>query len=588
VKSRYWSTSHKFGIELPKSVEQAIKIDQATGTDFWQRASEKEMKNVLPAFEEWTEGNVKDARDGKKLVGYQEITCHMIFDVKMDLTRKARFVAGGHTTEVPESITYSSVVTRESVRIAFLVAALNDLDILCADIGNAYLNADCREKIWTIAGPEFGSLQGKVMIIKKALYGLKSSGAAWRAHMAQTLRDLGFKSTLGDPDVWIREAMKPNGFKYYEMILIYVDDILHLSHQPNVVMDAIGKIYRIKEGSLGPPTRYLGADVRRFQMVDSTEYWAMTSETYVINAVKNLEETLDVDNGKDKKGLGYYVTAKASERPLPMSYRPELDVSDLLNDEMVSRYLNLIGVLRWACELGRVDILYEVSIMSSYSAMPRTGHLHALYRIFGYLKKHPRSTIVFDSLQPKVDEARFKTFDWKDFYGDVKEILPPNRPMPLGNPVHMSCFVDADHASNVVTRRSHTGTLIFLNGAPITWYSKRQNTVESSTFGSEFVAMRTAVDMIEALRYKLRMFGIPIDGPSDVFCDNQSVVTNSSIPESTLNKKHNSICYHRVREAVAAGMIRIAKESTDTNLADLFTKQLDTVRRRTLLKGITY
>jgi len=211
VKSRYWDTTHKFGIELPETVEQALRIDKETGTSFWKQAIDKEMANVRPAFEEWTEGTLKDARDGKKLVGYQEISCHMIFDVKMDLTRKARFVAGGHTTEVPESITYSSVVTRESIRIAFLVAALNDLDILCADIGNAYLNADCREKIWTVAGPEFGSLQGSVMIIRKALYGLKSSGAAWRAHMAQTLKDLGFKSTFGDPDVWIREATKPNG-----------------------------------------------------------------------------------------------------------------------------------------------------------------------------------------------------------------------------------------------------------------------------------------------------------------------------------------------------------------------------------------
>ena len=159
-------------------------------------------------------------------------------------------------------------------------------------------------------------------------------------------------------------------------------------------------------------------------------------------------------------------------------------------------------------------------------------------------------------------------------------------PTPRGNPVTITCFVDANHAGNMVTRRSHTGVIIFLNNAPILWFSKKQNTVESSTFGSEFVAARIATDMIESLRYKLRMFGVPIDGPANVFCDNQSVVKNSSLPESTLNKKHNAICYHRVREAAARGMIRMGKEQTQTNIADLLTKVLDTRRRRLLLECI--
>ncbi len=96
--------------------------------------------------------------------------------------------------------------------------------------------------------------------------------------------------------------------------------------------------------------------------------------------------------------------------------------------------------------------------------------------------------------------------------------------------------------------------------------------MESSSFGSEFVAARIAVELIEGLRYKLRMFGIPIKGPTNVFCDNQSVVSNTTKPESTLKRKHNSIAYHRVREAAAAGVIRIAKENHETNIADMLTK----------------
>ena len=152
----------------------------------------------------------------------------------------------------------------------------------------------------------------------------------------------------------------------------------------------------------------------------------------------------------------------------------------------------------------------------------------------------------------------------------------------------MHCFVDADLAGNNVNRQSQMGILIFVNRAPIIWMSKRTNTVESSTFGSEIVAMRNAVDIIEGLRYKLRMFGVDIDGPTNVFCDNEAVTKNCGIPESTLKKKHHSINYHRNREAVAAGTIRIVKEDTKTNLSDLFTKILPAFIRNALLDKFMY
>jgi hypothetical protein len=196
VKSRYWQRTHKYGVRLPKTVAEALALDKEEGNMLWYDAIQKEMKNVQTAFKFLSRGE-------RAPVGYKEIPCHIIFDVKMDFTRKARFVAGGHKTDPPTSLTYSSVVSRERVRIAFLLAALNRLDILAADIGNAYINADSREKVFFVAGDEFGKMnKGKVVVIVKALYGLKSSGAAWRAHFAQVLHDLGYQSSLADPDVW--------------------------------------------------------------------------------------------------------------------------------------------------------------------------------------------------------------------------------------------------------------------------------------------------------------------------------------------------------------------------------------------------
>jgi hypothetical protein len=306
----------------------------------------------------------------------------------------------------------------------------------------------------------------------------------------------------------------------------------------------------------------------------------MQPKDYVKNAI-NVVKAMLAEEGRELR------TGKGTERPMPKSYRPEVDVSPVLTTEHAGRYSQLIGMLRWAVELGRVDIHLELSLLSSYLCEPREGHLEAAYSIFAYLAKHLEAPMVFDDRVPIINEDAFTKVDWKDsIYGDLEEELPPKMPKPLGNAVVMTCFVDASHAENKVTRRSQTGFIIYLNNAPIDWFSKKQNTVESSTFGSEFVAMRIAVERVKALRYKLRMFGIPIEGPTNVLGDNESVVNSASKIEARLNKKHNAICFHAVREAAAAGWIRVGWEPTGSNIADLFTKMISTEQRRKLLKNI--
>jgi len=139
MKTRYARKNHKFGIQLPKSTREAYELDGESGTDYWHQAIVKEMTNNAAAFKFL---NPKESVP----IGSTWIPCHMVFDVKMDLSRKARFVAGGHWTDPPSQITYSTVVFRDSVRIAFLIAAMNELNILSADIGNAYLNAPTKER----------------------------------------------------------------------------------------------------------------------------------------------------------------------------------------------------------------------------------------------------------------------------------------------------------------------------------------------------------------------------------------------------------------------------------------------------------
>ena len=332
----------------------------------------------------------------------------------------------------------------------------------------------------------------------------------------------------------------------------------------------------IKNNEYGPPTIYLGAGISKVKAGDH-ESWSMESKQYVKAAVQTVKDLL-AEDGRELKG-----GKRSHKGPLPPSYQPELDATHECDEEHASRFRQLIGILRWAIELGRFDIMIEVSLMSQYQAAPREGHLEALYLIFHHLEKNPMKRVVFDQARVDIDESRFTQGDWGEFYGDIKEQDPPDMPEPLGEPVVMSCFVDANHAGNKVTRRSHTGIIIFLNNAVIQVFSKRQNTVESSTFGSELVAMRIARDLITAMRIKLKCFGVPIEGPTNVFGDNEAVYKNTSNPESTLSKKHNAINYHICREAVAAGIMRVAKEDTNTNIADAFTKLLSYSRKMDLL-----
>ena len=135
---------------------------------------------------------------------------------------------------------------------------------------------------------------------------------------------------------------------------------------------------------------------------------------------------------------------------------------------------------------------------------------------------------------------------------ELKEVLPPKIPKPLGNGFKICCFVDANHAGESLTRRSRTGFIAMLNNAPIYWHSKKQTSVETSTFGSDMMAMKQAADYTRGFRYKIRMFGIPVEEPAYMYWDNHSVLAGSSRSESTLNKKAQSIAFHFIREGCAA------------------------------------
>jgi hypothetical protein len=230
-------------------------------------------------------------------------------------------------------------------------------------------------------------------------------------------------------------------------------------------------------------------------------------------------------------------------------YHPKTDDTPLLDAIGAAKFLTLVGSANWAMTLGRFNIQYATQMMSRYNMAPREGHLEAMKRVFGYLKKFPKGKIVIDSSYR--DNLKFVSKDhdgWKEFYPDASEEMPDGMPTPFGMKVQITCYVDADHAHDTITRQSVSAILSFINNTPIRWYSKWQKTVETLTYGSELIAARIATNIIIKIRYVLHMVGVPIDGPALFLGDNSSVVLNTLVPSSVLKKKHHHACraYHRV------------------------------------------
>ena len=227
--------------------------------------------------------------------------------------------------------------------------------------------------------------------------------------------------------------------------------------------------------------------------------------------------------------------------------------------------------------------------LSRFRAAPRQGHLDRVRRIYGYLSKMRHGQIRIKTELPDYSDIPTKEFDWfYSCYHGAKEEIPDDTPVPRGKEVIISSWVDANLYHDLISGRSVTGILHFLNNTPIDWYSKLQSTVETATFGSEFIAARTCTEQIIDLRMTLRELGVPIKGSTMMFGDNETVVNSASLPHSKLHKRHNALSYHKVRESIAAGIIRFNHVRGNTNCADILSKHWDMPSVYEVLKPILF
>jgi hypothetical protein len=547
LRSFRTASKYQYGFEIPRNYAHCIELDAKNGNLKWTISTVLEFEQ-LAEYDTFTDLGI----DGKPPADFKKIRVHLIYAVKHDGRHKARCVADGHLTDIPLDSVYSGVVSLRGIRILIFLAELNKLNTWATDIGNAYLEALTSEKLFIVAGAEFGPLQGHILIIYKALYGLRTSGLRWHDRFADVLRSLGFNPCVAEPDIWIRRDGN-----IYEYVAVYVDDLAFAMREPQVFVDVLREKYKFKLKGTGDIAFHLGCDFYRED--DGT--LCMAPRKYIEKMLSNYERMFG-----EKPRLNVY-------SPLEKGDHPELDDTELLDENGTQQYQSLIGSLQWSISLGRLDICTAVMTMSSFLAVPKRGHLDRAKRICCYLARMKHAAIRFCTEEPDYSDLPTQEYDWeRSVYGNVTEDIPADAPEPLGGFVTLTHYVDANLYHCMLTGRSVTGVLHLLNQCPIDWYSKKQATVETATYGSEFVAARTCVEQVMDLRSTLRYLGVPIRNKSIMFGDNKSVVDSSVKIHSKLHKRHTALSFHRVREAVAAKIIGFFHLDGKRNPADVLSK----------------
>ena len=540
---------YMYGYQVPRNYRQAMELDRENGNTKWADATAIELGQIddYETFEDMGKGY----RPGPE---YKRINAHLVYAVKHDGRHKARYVAGGHLTDTPIDSVYSSVVTLRGVRMLTFIAELNKMDTWVTDIGNAYLESYTKEKVYIIAGPEFGDREGHTLIIRKALYGLKSSGLRWHERFADVLRKEGFFMSKAENDIWMRDMGD-----HYEYIGVYVDDLIIISHDCQAIIDLLEKKNGFKLKGTGPIDFHLGCNFFR----DKDGHLCYSPKKYLEKMMENYRRT-------------FGTLPKQAASPLVKNDHPELDSTEELDLEDTKIYQSMVGAQQWAIQIGRWDIGTAVSTMSRFRAMPRVGHLDRLKRIYGYLRKYNNAIVRIRTEEPDFSDLPEKEYDWfYTVYVGANEEIPTDIPEPKGKPVVMSCCADANLYHDLITGRSQGGCLHMWNKTVIEPYTKLLTTVETATYGSEFLISRIATEQITDLRLTARYLGVPIKGATILFGDNESVVNSSSVPQSKLNKRAVALSYHKVREAVAAKMIRYYHISGSLNPADVLSKHWD-------------
>jgi hypothetical protein len=413
--------------------------------------------------------------------------------------------------------------------------------------------------------------------------------------------------------VWFRLNVEHD---LYEYIGTHTDDLLIIGPPgtPDAILARLREVYAIK--STGEPTFHLGCDYRKetvscesraVKNIDKLKHvsadlgdplreppakelgrpttrthWFLGTKTYVREALEKCADIMQLKPfTKAGKTISPVEQIRMHKTPIVINAgdHPASDETALCSPIKQRVYQQIMGIALWILICGRYDISFAVSTLSQFCTAPRKGHLERVYHLVGYLRKFPEKWIMIDSSDPgRVPGEDFDPYqkfqEMKELYPDAIEEIDPKAPEPKGRELKTACFFDAAMGSEMTKGRGHSGITLFVGRTPVSQISKRQGTAEASTYGNEFIAGRISCEEVTALRGGLRALGVPINTPTKWYGDNLGMLQSSSLPDSTLKKRHINIAYHVAREHTAAGVILPIKVMTGDNVADTGTKAL--------------
>ena len=434
---------------------------------------------------------------------------------------KAHFVAQGfqqlHRIDFNE--TYASVVKPPAYKLFFWLAAYSKLHIHQLDIKTAFLYGDIDEEIYLNPPEGYPQSGGKALKLLKAIYGLKQSPRQWYHRLQAYLEKIGWKTSQYDSSVFFNSDT-------HMFLTVYVDDILVFGSQQQLIEEFRGKLKEEFDVSdIRKCVYYLGMQVKQ-----DTKTGDIT--LYQSNYIQQILERFNL---KDIQPVS---------SPLDSTKLTSPDDKDYVANEQFKRtYQGKIGSLNYLMVVTRFDIAYAVGLVSRYASNPTTTHMKAVDRIFAYLKKTHMSGIQY-------------------FHNSVND--------------NLQGYADSDWAGCLDTRRSTTGWMIRIGGAPISWQSKRQRTVALSSCEAEYMAAAECskeIMWLIGIMNELKLPGIP-KGGVPLFIDNEAALKLTKNPELHARTKHIDIRYHFIREQVQDGKVAPTQVGTKANLADLLTKRL--------------
>jgi len=584
----------------------------------WRRAILAELES-LHKNKTWSVVSRRQAiRRGKKPIG-----CRWIFKIKLNSDGsiqkyKARLVAKGYTQKkgIDFDEVFAPVMKYKTLRVLLCLAAVHDWNVKQMDVDTAFLNGIIDTEVYMEPpeGLEMHDPQaqpqderggedlyhaaaggvGAVLLLHKALYGTKQASRMWHQRIDSTLRSLGFHPCVSDPCCYVKIIGESEGMRIAhdrsirrircmylclfvdDLIIFYSDEDELLWHQ---VKRQLMKSYAMKD--LGNAEWVLGMKISRNRkekvlQLDQSQY---------------IDKMLSEFDMSDSKAC---TTPEECNQRLTRQDSPQTEAQQA--DMARKPYMELVGSLLYASVSTRPDIAHAVGVCTRFMNSPGEKHWQLAKRILRYLQGTKQHAITYQNNDQAMAQHHTQPASRSTSASDPTAALNADEDeyevtVPAHVPAYMSAslavFSDSDWAGDHDDRRSTSGCVVMLHGCPVVWLSKKQATVALSTAEAEYMAMSAAVQEVKWVHALLKELGCEVALPLNLFTDNKAAVSissNENVPHT--RTKHIDVRHHYVRELVRRGWLRVTWVRSEDQLADVFTKGLDTDTFRTLARHI--